>query len=147
MVKLVDRGICNSFDGGNGAQVSVDPIAQQAASALTQLSDFTMGDFTDMRNHFNSEFTAYEAEVLKVVDDTEGYINIAFYAIVVIIFAFFLAGGTYMSWFGPDIRYYFLVQTWFVVPCFFIFLLLSAIAASGIGSGLVVNSGKWQFEE
>ncbi len=146
-MKLVADGICNSFDGGNGAQVSIDPIAQSAANALTQLSDFTLGDFTDMRNNFSSEFTTYEAEVLQVVDNAEGYINISFYAIVVIIFAFFLAGGTYMSWFGPNIRYFFLVQTWFVVPCFFIFLLLSAIAASAIGSGLVVNSGKSQGEE
>ncbi len=106
-----------------------------------------MSDFTEMRNHFISEFTTFEAEVLQIVDNAEGYINISFYAIVVIIFAFFLAGGIYMSWFGPNICIFFLVQTWFIVPCFFIFLLLSAIAASAIGSGLVVNSGKWQGEE
>jgi len=140
VVSLIEQGICNSFDGGNGASISIDPIAQEAVKALTMLSDYTKTDFTTLRNQFDTGFVTAEMDVNGIVDRTEGYAKISYYATVVVIFSILLAGGTYFSMVGRRIRMYFLCQTWVIVPVYFIFLVMTAIVTSFIGAALVLNS-------
>ena len=65
---MIDEGVCSSFDGGNGDPVNVDAQAQKAVDSLTDLSDFTTGQLTDIADEFSDQFMSIEADVNWALD-------------------------------------------------------------------------------
>jgi hypothetical protein len=142
VVILLEDGICSSFTGGNGNTIDFDQEALGVIEQLKDLSDFTSGELTDLRNSFELEFINIQIEVNLVVDEAENYARASYYALVVMFLASLLSLGAYMAWFGPKFRAYFFAQSWIILPLYFLVLITTAIMAAAIGSAMVVNSGK-----
>ena len=68
LVSMIDDGVCSSFDGGNGDPVDVDVQAQKAVDSLTDLSDFTTGQLTEIADEFSDQFMSIEADVNWALD-------------------------------------------------------------------------------
>jgi hypothetical protein len=142
-IQLLEEGACSSFAGGNGNTIDFDNQAQTVVDQLTSLTDFTRGDLTNLRNNFQTEFFNAKVEVNLVVDKSESYARLSYYAIAVMVLSILLSIGGYMAWFGPKIRTYFFVQSWIVLPLYFVVLIMTAIITGAISSAMVVNSGKF----
>jgi len=140
VVILLEDGICSSFTGGNGNTIDFDQEALGVIEQLKDLSDFTSGELTDLRNSFHLEFKNIQIEVNLVVDEAENYARASYYALVVMFLASLLSLGAYMAWFGPKFRAYFFAQSWIILPLYFLVLITTAIMAAAIGSAMVVNS-------
>jgi len=141
-IQLLKEGACSSFAGGNGNNIDFDDEAENVVEQLTSLSDFTRGELTELKNNFETEFFNAQTEVNLVVDQAQTYAKLSFYAIAVIFLSTLLSMGGYMAWFGPKIRSYFFVQSWIVLPLYFVVLIMTAIIAGAISAAMVVNSGK-----
>lgn len=139
----MEEGACSSFAGGNGNTIDFDNEAQTVVDQLTSLSDFTRGDLTTLKNNFQTEFFNAQVEVNLVVDKAQSYARLSYYAIAVIFLSTLLSIGGYMAWFGPKIRTYFFVQSWIVLPLYFVVLIMTAIITGAISAAMVVNSGKF----
>jgi hypothetical protein len=139
-IQLLEQGACSSFAGGNGNTIDFDNEAQTVVDQLTALSDFTRGDLTVLKNNFQTEFFNAQIEVNLVVDKAQSYARLSYYAIAVIFLSTLLSFGGYMAWFGPKIRTYFFVQSWIVLPLYFVVLIMTAIIAGAISAAMVVNS-------
>ena len=140
-IGLLAAGTCTP-GGGNGVRIEFDDEAEYVIGLLTDLSDFTRNDLTVLRNSFDSQFIEAETEVNRVVDDAQSYARASYYAIVIMIFSFFLSAGAYAAWFGPRVRTYFIIQSWVVLPTYFLIIILTAIVTSVLATVLTVNSGK-----
>jgi len=139
-IQLLKEGACSSFAGGNGNNIDFDDEAENVVEQLTSLSDFTRGELTELKNNFETEFFNAQTEVNLVVDQAQTYAKLSFYAIAVIFLSTLLSMGGYMAWFGPKIRSYFFVQSWIVLPLYFVVLIMTAIIAGAISAAMVVNS-------
>ncbi len=148
LVQMIDDGVCNSFDGGNGDPVPVDSTVQTAVTILTDLSDFTQGPLTDIKDNFATQFVAIEADVTNYIDQAQDYGRVSYYALAIIIISSLLYVGAYIAWFAPKLcafKAYFCLQTWIVLPIFFVTLILTAFFTAAIGTALVVNSGTYCY--
>ena len=144
-VLLMENGVCSSFNGGNGQPVDVDSKVQTAVDILTDLSDFTSGQLTDIRDNFSSQFLNVDSQVTSYIDTVQKYARISYYAYGIIIISSIFYIGAYLAWFAPQsfssVKSYFFFQQWIVMPLFFLILIITAIFAAAVGTALVVNSG------
>lgn len=148
VVAIVENGVCSSFDSGNGEPIDVDVQAKKVVDVLTDLSDFTNGELIDIRENFSTQFQAIESEVNYYIDLAQEYAKTSYYAIGVISLSALLYIGAYMAWFGQgciSLKSYFCLQTWVILPLYFLSLVATAIFTSAIGSALIVNSGTLYF--
>jgi hypothetical protein len=144
LVEMIDDGVCSAFDGGNGVVIDLDEQANMVVDTLTDLSDFTSVELTDIKNNFDDQFQSIEADVNYILDEVQGYARISYYAIGIVSMSSLLYIGAYLAWFGPRIltlKTYFYFQSWVVLPLYFLTLIFTAVFTSAIGSALVVNAG------
>jgi len=144
LVELIDDGVCSSFSAGNGDSIEIDSQAQEVVDVLTDLNDFTSDELIEIRDTFATEFNSLESEVLVIVDDSERYASISYYAIGIVVLSSILYLGAYMAWFAPQVfttlKGYFCVQTWIILPVYFLMLIATAIITAALGVTLVVIS-------
>ena len=144
LVQMMADGVCSSFDGGNGDPIDVDTQVQKAVDLLTDLSDFTGGELTSIHDNFSSQFEIIDEDVTNILDSAQDYSRVSYYAIGVISLSSIMYLGAYLAWFGPQqclpMKGYFCLQTWIVVPLYFLTLIITAILTAAIGTALVVNS-------
>lgn len=139
-IGLLNEGVCNSFEGGNGMTINFDEKALKVVDTLSGLADFSQDEFIILRNQFQNEFTDAETEINLVVDQAQNYARASYYAISIIIVSFLLSMGGYMAWFGPKFRTYFVLQTWILLPLYFVVLVLTVVVAAALSAVLTVNS-------
>jgi len=143
LVAMIENGVCSSFDTGSGIIIDVDPKAEQVVQILTDLNDFTKGELVTIKDDFSTQFSSIEEDVNSMLDDAQGYARISYYAIGIISLSAILYIGAYLAWFGPkwmSMKTYFCFQTYFVLPLYFLTILLTGIFTAAIGTTLVVNS-------
>ncbi len=150
LVALIDNGVCSSFSTGNNETIDLDSKAEEAVQVLTDLSDFMRSDLVDIKDNFSSRFNIIEQDVNGMLDTAQDYARISYYAIGIISLSSLLYIGAYLAWFGPkwmSLKTYFCFQTYIVLPLYFITLVLTALFTAGIGTTLVVNSGKSKMSD
>ncbi len=141
-VEMLSDGLCSSFPAGNGETIDFDAKGLEVTDVLTALSDFTNGDLTDLRDTFEEQFVAAEIEIANILNKSQDYAKISYYAIAIVIVTFLLSLQGHMAWFGPRIASFFCFQKWFTIPLYFLLLLFSAIVSAALSQVLVVNSGE-----
>jgi hypothetical protein len=142
VVVMLEEGLCSSFPGANGESIDLDGLGLTAIGKLSELSDFTNGELTVLRNSFETEFVAAETEVLRVLDTAEDYARISYYAIAIVVVTLLLTLQSHMAWTGPHFSAFFCFQKWITVPAFYILLAFSAIVTAALSAVLIVNTGK-----
>jgi hypothetical protein len=140
-IEILNEGLCNSMEEGNGNTIQDwDEEAKLVVDLLTQLSDFTRGELTNLKENFDSELYRVQEEVDLAVETAENYGLVSYYSIAIIVLSTFLSLGAYMATFGPKVRTYFMVQKWLVLPLYFLILIFTAIVVAVLSSVIVVNS-------
>lgn len=146
VVEIFSNGVCNSFPGGNGQTIDFDTKALQIMGQLSQLSNFTQGDLTNLKNSFEKGFVEAEAEINLVLEKSQDYSRISYYAYAVIFLAFLISLQGYAAWSGLKLKVFFGFQSMITIPIYSTVLFLSTIVAAGLSSVLVVNTGKIAYE-
>jgi hypothetical protein len=141
-VTLLEEGICSTVGGGTGVYLEFNDQALAVAEILTELSDFSQKELVEIRDNFDGQFKKAEDSVNSAVDTAEDYARVSYYAIAIIILTFFLSLGSHLAWHGPRVRMYFFIQSWLIIPIYFLILILTVIVAAALSAALVVNSGK-----
>ena len=144
-VSILNEGVCSAFEGGNGVTINFDEQALAATQILTDLADFSQGELTDLRNNFENEFNKAETEINLVVDQAQGYAKVSYYAIAIIVFTFLLSLGGHFSWHGPRVRLFFFLQSWVILPLYFLVLIFTVTVVATLAAVLTVNSGKCKY--
>jgi hypothetical protein len=139
IVLELEQKVCTA-DGSGGVADQFDQAATAVVNILTALQDFSKNQLTDIRNTFATEFNTVSNDLYSASETGESYSQPSFIASPVIVFGLLLTFGTYLAWKGPYFKPYFVMQTWFLIPVFMIFIVIIAIVLAATGTILVANS-------
>ena len=144
LIDQLDDGICNSFEGGNANPLAeIDDLASELVTVLDQLQEFAKSDVIDIKDTFGSNLEDRVNSVEDRIDLWQSILNPAFYAGPAIGLGFIFMIGIILAW--VKIKFcclYFCIQTWIILPFFFIFFTASILTIAAVGTALVANAGK-----
>jgi len=139
IIEELEDPICEP-DGSGGPADQFDSAANQVVNVLGDLQNFAKSDLTQIRDTFSMEFTTVNSGIYDNAEKGEQYAEPMWVATPVIVFGLILCAGAYLAWKGPYIKSYFAVQTWLILPLFFVVVVIMAIVLSLLGTVLVANS-------
>jgi len=147
IVTMIEDGVCGAVDEQAGlptqsdaVQEEFDKAANTVVAALEELEDFSRGELTNLRNTFEAKFDSVMNNVTEGLDKGEEEAQPMYIAAPIFVFGFILSVGTIMAWRGWNIRPYFCMQTWLILPLFAIIVIFTSLALSLVGTVLVINS-------
>jgi hypothetical protein len=143
LIDVIDGGLCQSFQGGNeNPEDTFDEAASSLVVILTELQNFANSELTDIRDTFENDVMSLSQKTANATNNTEILANPALYAVPAITLGLLLLIGTVFAWLEIGGSGFFWVQTWIIMPLFFILLFSSIILIAVVGAVLVANSGK-----
>ena len=143
LIDQIDEGICNSFQGGNANPLAeIDNLASELVIVLNELQEFAKAEVIDIKETFGSDLESRVNAVEDTTDYYESVLNPAYYASPAIVFGFIFMIGIILAWVNIKFGIYFCIQTWVILPLFFIFFTVSIIAIAAVGIALVGNAGE-----
>ena len=152
IVDVVEGGICEIDNSIVGIPIPTDSIQQinDAANAVVEilntLSDFAKSEATTIRDTFKSQVYDSVSEVEDVTDQiVEYYLNSVYYAGPAIAFGCLILMGIILAFLRINIKPYFCVQTYLILPLLFLFIVGTVIVIAVVGLALVAVSGKILF--
>ena len=100
--------------------------------------------FINNRTTFDETLDPIIAALIIVADKGDKYFPPGYAAVgaIIITFGIILCVGAFLAWRGPTIPLYFVIQTWVVLPLFFLAVVLVGVAIAVTGMVLVVDSGE-----
>jgi hypothetical protein len=148
LVELIDEGICSAAQGGNGKSDDVtnefDAAAATLVDILTQLQSFADNDVTQIRDSFGQDLNSIVESVENKTTIVETHANPAYYAGPALGFGFLFMIGLLLAWSSVKRRpFFFCLQTWVLLPLFFVFIFISIIIIAAVGMVLVANAGAY----
>lgn len=143
LVTRIEGGLCvsQSPDFDNTAN-EINNGANQVLSALTEIKDFSSNELSSIVDTFEENFST-EDTIDDVLSKGETYSKPAVYSaapIALLGLVFFISG--FLSWRVTRCEPYFCIQTWLLLPVFFVVIVVTTILAAGSAIVLTVNSGK-----
>lgn len=143
LVDMIDEGLCKSFEGGNAnPEEEFDDAATTLVVILTALQDFAKNDLTDIRDTFATDIISIGSQMTNTTDITERIANPAYYAGPTIALGAVLFIGILLAWCEMRSPFYFCIQTWIIMPLFFVLITVSIVVITIVGAVLVANAGK-----
>jgi hypothetical protein len=144
LITVLDGGICNPPDATfQGTADQINSQAQSVVDILSVIQDFSRNELVTLQSAIDQEIDPIVNALFRVADEGEKYSLPLYIAAPIVIFGLILAFGAFLSWKGSGCSPYFCVQTWVVLPFFFLFIFLITIMAALAGTLLTVNSGKF----
>lgn len=143
LVTRIEGGLCvsQSPDFDNTAN-EINNGANQVLSALTEIKDFSSNELSSIVDTFEENFST-EDTIDDVLSKGETYSKPAVYSaapIALLGLVFFISG--FLSWRVTRCKPYFCIQTWLLLPVFFVVIVVTTILAAGSAIVLTVNAGK-----
>ncbi len=144
LIDVIGQSLCESYGGGQDTnpENEFDNSALALVSILAELQDFAKEELTDIRNAFATDVMQISYQMGNTTDSTVVLANPAYYGAPTIALGFTLLIGIVLAWIEFDPPIYFSVQTWFIMPLFFILIFVSIIVIAIVGAVLVANSGE-----
>jgi hypothetical protein len=135
----IEVGIC---DAGDNTDIfaAFESAGGQLVEVLDQLRDFGQTDIATIQDIFSNDVTSFLETVEKRTGQIEDNANLAYYGGVAVAIGALFTAGIILAWLALDIKIYFCIQTWFVLPVFFIFISFTVVAIAFIGLVLVANA-------
>lgn len=137
LVQELQNEICT---GTSTAAQEFDSATQSVVDVLGALQDFSSTELTEIRDTFSTSFTEISTGFNEGFQSGEQYAQPMYIALPVMGIGLILFIGAFLAWKGPYIKPYFCVQTWFIMPLFFIIVVVMAFVLSITGTLLVANS-------
>jgi len=140
IIVLLEQGVCNAMGTNNAVVTGFDEAAATVVTILTSLQDFSKDNLVELRNTFAMEFDSIYSNLYEVAGTGEKWAKPMFIALPVVAFGLILAVGAFLAWRGPNIRAYFAIQTWLILPLFSLMIVVIAMLMAVTGTVLVANS-------
>jgi len=144
LITVLDGGICNPPDPS--FQSTADQINSQAQSVvniLAAIQDFSRNELITLQSAIDQEIDPVVDALFRVANEGEKYSTPLYIAAPIVVFGLILGFGAFLSWKGSGCSPYFCVQSWIVLPFFFLFIFIITILAALAGTLLTINSGKF----
>ncbi len=145
LIDTIGQSLCESYGGRNSnidPEHEFDQAALKLVGILSEMQDFARDELVDIRNTFAVDILDISHRMGNTTDSAVILANPAYYGAPTITVGFILFIGLILAWseLGPPA--YFCVQTWIIMPIFFVLIFASIIVITVVGAVLVANSGK-----
>lgn len=142
LFELIGTGVCNVFEPENVESNPIDGQIAVIVDALEGLQTFALNYVKDIKNAFEQDMKRVLQDIDDETNDYERRLNPAHYAGPAITFGIVLMIGVILAWLPYRNKIYFGIQTWVMMPLFFVFISVSIIIIAIVGVVLAANSGE-----
>lgn len=144
LITVLDGGICNPPDPAfQGTADQINSQAQSVVDVLAAIQDFSRNELVTLQTAIDQEVDPVVDALFQVADEGEKYSTPLYVAAPIVVFGLVLVFGAFLASKGVGCSPYFCLQTWVVLPLFFLFIFIITILAALSGTVLTVNSGKF----
>ena len=141
IVLELENKICEP-DGSGGIADNFDNSAQQVVNILGALQDFSLSDLKEIRTTFATKFDMVTDDFYDLTGIGEQYAEPMYMGIPILVFGLGLFIGTFLAWKAriPCSNVFFCLQSWTLLPTFFVIIVLMVIVLAISSIALVANS-------
>ncbi|GFH58897.1 hypothetical protein CTEN210_15373 [Chaetoceros tenuissimus] len=141
IVVELEKRICEP-DGSGGIADNFDNSAQQVVNVLGALQDFSLSDLVEIRTTFATKFDMVTDDFYDITGVGKKYAEPMYMWIPILIFGLGIFIGTILAWKAriPCSGMFFCLQSWTLLPVFFLIIVIMVIVLAISSIALVVNS-------
>jgi len=142
LIMLIEEGICNPPDSDSQDLAdSINAQAQELLDTLIDLQNFSKNDLTSIQSSFDENVRGFSDNLLEAAAKGKENSKPIYAAAPIVAFGLILGIGGLLASRVSGCGTYFCVQTWLLLPIFFLMVLVAAILTAGSSAVLKFSAG------